>query len=67
MRDLGVELCDFSRPENPVPVAQDETHLSRQHVEPFVAIVGAWFRVDLAMLRMPAARGDSATAGMRMR
>jgi len=31
-----------------------------------VAIVGAWFRVDLAMLRMPTARVDSATAGMRM-
>ena len=41
MREPGVELCDFSGSHGDVVVGEDQTHLPAEHVEPFVALVGA--------------------------
>jgi hypothetical protein len=45
VREPGVELSDLAGAHGDVVFGQDQPHLSRQHVEPFVALMGAklWF------------------------
>lgn len=43
VREPCVEFGDFARPHGDVVVGEDETHLSAQHIEPFVSLVGAEF------------------------
>ena len=44
----GVEGRDLAGPEHQVLVAEDEAHVARQDVDPFVAVVCAWLRGGLA-------------------
>jgi len=46
--NLGVERGHFAWPECEVLVSEDETHVPGQHVDPFVAVVGSWFRNHVA-------------------
>ena len=41
VRHAGVELCDLARPHGDVVLAEDQAHLTREHVEPLVALVRA--------------------------
>ena len=49
VRHAGVELCDLAWPHRDVVLAEDQAHLTREHVEPLVALVGA--EVALALGR----------------
>ena len=48
VRHLGVELGDLAGSEDPVAVAEDESQVAGQDVDPLVAVVGPRFGVGLA-------------------
>jgi hypothetical protein len=48
VRDLGVELRDLAGSEDLIPIAEDESQVPRQDVDPFGAVVGPRLGVDLA-------------------
>ena len=48
VRHLGVEGGHLAWSEHHVLVAENETHVPGQDIDPFVTVVGPWFRGDVA-------------------
>ena len=58
VRQSGVELGDFAGTHRDVVLAEDQAHLSGQHVQPFVALVGSKLAVSF---RRPVPVGEPLT------
>jgi len=47
MWHLGIKYGHVTRSEHHVLISQDEAHVPGQDVDPFITVVGAWFRAAL--------------------